>query len=52
MRDQGMAMPTLLIVSTRGPAVSRCAAGLGVFGVLEQPLARDDLLAEVGAAMS
>ncbi len=52
LRNQGMAMPTVPIVSTPGPAVSRCAAELGVFEVLEQPLAREDLLAEVGAAVA
>ena len=51
LRGQGVATPTLLIVSTPGPALSRRAAELGVFRVLEKPLARDDLLAEIGAAV-
>lgn len=52
LRGQGAALPpTLLIVSTPGPAVSRRAAELGVARVLEKPLAHDDLLAEIGAAV-
>lgn len=53
LRTRGAALPpTLLIVSAPGPAVSRRAAELGVARVLEKPLARDDLLAEIGAAVS
>ena len=45
-------VPTLLLVSTPSPAVSRRAAELGVRRVLEKPLERDDLLAEVRAAVA
>lgn len=51
LRGRGVATPTLLIVSAPGPAVSRRAAELGALRVLEKPLARDDLLAEIGAAV-
>ena len=51
LRGRGVATPPLLIVSTPGPALSRRAAELGVLRVLEKPLARDDLLAEIGAAV-
>jgi FixJ family two-component response regulator len=52
LREQGMAAPTLLVVSTPGPAVARRAAELGVLKALEKPLARDDLLAEIRAALA
>ncbi len=52
LRAQGLHTPTLLIVSTPRPAVSRRAAELGALAVLEKPLAQDDLLARVAAAMA
>ena len=51
LRGRGVATPTLLIVSAPSPAVSLRAAELGVRRVLEKPLARDDLLVEIGAAL-
>ena len=52
LRGQGVATPTLLIVSTPGLAVTRRAAELGVRQVLEKPLAQDDLLAQIEAAVA
>jgi FixJ family two-component response regulator len=52
LRAEGVPTPVLLIVSTPSPAVSRRAAELGVVRVLEKPLAQDDLLAQVEAAMT
>ncbi len=52
LRGRGVATPTLLVVSTPGAVLSRRAAELGVLRVLEKPLARDDLLAEVSAAIA
>lgn len=48
---RGMVPPTLLIVSTPSDAIRRRAAALGVRRVLEKPLAHDDLLAEISAAI-
>jgi FixJ family two-component response regulator len=52
LRAEGRTTPTLLIVSTPSPAVSRRAAELGALRVLEKPLAQDDLLAHIEAAMA
>ncbi|MBX6374327.1 MAG: response regulator [Acetobacteraceae bacterium] len=52
LRAEGVATPVLLIVSTPSRAVSRRAAELGALRVLEKPLAQDDLLAQVEAAMA
>jgi two-component system response regulator FixJ len=51
LRSCGVATPTLLVVSTPAPDVRRRAAELGALRVLEKPLARDDLIAEIGAAL-
>jgi FixJ family two-component response regulator len=47
-----LAPPALLIVSTPSRALARRAAELGVRRVLEKPLARDDLLAEIAAIVA
>ena len=52
LRGEGIATPALLVVSTPGPALARRAAELGILKVLEKPLARDDLLAEISAALA
>ena len=52
LRSRGVATPTLLVVSTPAREVSRRAAELGALRVLEKPLARDDLVAEIGAALA
>jgi FixJ family two-component response regulator len=52
LRADGTETPTLLIVSTPSPAVSRRATELGALGVLEKPLAHDDLLAQIEAAIA
>ena len=52
LRGEGIATPALLVVSTPGPALARRAGELGVLKVLEKPLARDDLLAEISAALA
>jgi FixJ family two-component response regulator len=52
LRADGMETPTLLIVSTPSPAVSRRAVELGALGVLEKPLAQDDLLARIESAIA
>ena len=52
LRGRGVATPALLLVSAPDPAVSRRAGELGVLKVLEKPMARDDLLVEVAAALT
>lgn len=47
-----VSLPTLLIVSTPSEAIRRRAAALGARRLLEKPLAQDDLLAEIAAAMA
>ena len=52
LRSEGMGTPTLLIVSTSASVVAQRAAELGVREVLEKPLAQDDLLAQIAAAVA
>ena len=52
LRQRGFAMPALLVASEPGAVLTRRAAELGALGVLEKPLAQDDLLARIEAAVA
>ena len=52
LRSRGVKLPVFLMVSTSAAAVSRRARELGVLDVLEKPLAADELLPRLGAALA
>lgn len=52
LRSRGVKLPVFLMVSTSTAAVSRRARELGVLDVLEKPLAADELLPRLGAALA
>lgn len=52
LRQRGFAIPALLVASEPGAVLTRRAAELGALGVLEKPLAQDDLLARIEAAVA
>jgi two-component system response regulator FixJ len=51
LRSRGVTTPALLIVSSSTSALAARAGELGVLGVLEKPLAADDLLARLEVAV-
>lgn len=52
LRARGLETPALIVASATGSNLARRATELGVAGVLEKPLAQDDLLARVEAAVA
>ncbi len=52
LRAGGLSTPALIVASATGPKLAKRATELGVAGVLEKPLAQDDLLARIDAAVA